>query len=292
MKRPFSALLAILLVTALGAAKARPDEKPLEVFVSILPQQFFVESIGGKLVDAHVMVKAGQDPHTFEPMPRDVVALEKSKLYFEIKLPFEGPLLARIKAGHPNLIIVDTARGIAGSETAAAHAEHEGEGPGEYDPHIWLSPALIKIQARNIAEALQKADSAHAGQYKANLEAFLKKLDATDERIKQMLAPFKGRSFFVFHPAFGRFAEAYGLKQEAVEVEGKTPAPRQLAEMIRKARADKAKVVFIQPQFDPRSARAIAEAIGGQVAPLDDLAKDVLKNLEDIAQKIRSSMEK
>ena len=292
MKRVILGLLAILLVSALCAAKARSDEKPLEVFVSILPQQFFVESIGGRLVDAHVMVKAGQEPHTFEPMPRDVVELEKSKLYFEIKIPFEGPLLERIKAGHPNLIIVDTTKGIAGSDRAA-HSKHEGEGaPGEYDPHIWLSPPLIKIQMRNIAEALQKADWAHADEYKANLETFLKKLDSTDERVKKMLAPFKGRSFFVFHPAFGRFAEAYGLKQVAVEVEGKTPAPKQLQEMIRKARADKAKVIFIEPQFDPRSARAVAEAIGGQVVPLDDLAKDVLGNLVNIAYDVSSALKK
>ena len=95
---------------------------------------------------------------------------------------------------------------------------------------------------------------------------------------------------WLFHPAFGYFAQAYGLEQQAVEVAGKTPTPRQLTGLIRKAKADGVTLIFVQPQFDQRSAAVVAKAIGGAVVPMDPLAKDVLANLKTMATKVEKAM--
>lgn len=105
----------------------------------------------------------------------------------------------------------------------------------------------------------------------------------------QRLARYRGQAFYVFHPAFGYFAETYGLRQESVEVEGKLPTPRQIFALIAKARSDHVKIIFLQPQFDQQIAASIAQAIGGAVLPMDDLAFDVVANLDEVARKIAAS---
>jgi zinc transport system substrate-binding protein len=176
-------------------------------------------------------------------------------------------------------------------EPAGQH-EHEIETPGgELDPHVWLAPLLLKTQARNIAAELCLADPAHERDYRQNLAALVERLEAVDRRIRGMLAPYSGRSFYVFHPGFGYFADAYGLKQETVEAGGRTPAPKQLRLLIEQARKDGVKTVFVQPEFAPQSAQVVAEAIGGKVVPLNGLAKDMAGNLEDIAMKVKAALD-
>jgi zinc transport system substrate-binding protein len=180
------------------------------------------------------------------------------------------------------------------AQLPAAHPSAKSATPpprGEPDPHVWLSPPLLQAQSRRIAEALAKVDPGHAGDYARNQRALSEKLDSLDARIKKRLEPYRGRAFYVYHPAFGYFADRYGLRQEVVEVDGKSPAPRQLADYIRRAKADGVKTVFIQPQFDPKNAAAIAQSIGGKVETLDDLARDVVANLEDIAAKIEAAFQ-
>jgi len=145
--------------------------------------------------------------------------------------------------------------------------------------------------AATIARALQAADPTHAADYQANLRALQDDLAALDAKLAQALAPLKGRQLFVYHPAFGYFADAYGLKQVPVEVEGKEPTARQLAGLVDRARAAGARVIFVQPQFAPKSAEAVAKAIGGAVVPLDDLAKNYIANLSDMADKVRTALE-
>ena len=94
----------------------------------------------------------------------------------------------------------------------------------------------------------------------------------------------------VYHPAYGYLLEAYGLKQEAVELEGKEPGPRRLAELIDEAKADHIKVIFVQPQFNPASAATVAQAIGGVVVSLDPLAYDYMSNLRALAAKIAKGL--
>jgi len=184
--------------------------------------------------------------------------------------------------------------GAGPAQLPAANPSAKSAAPsprGEPDPHVWLSPPLLQAQSRRIAEALAKADPAHARDYARNQRALCGKLDFLDARIKKRLEPYRGRAFYVYHPAFGYFADRYGLRQEVVEVDGKSPAPRQLADYIRRAKADGVKTVFIQPQLDPKNAAAIAQSIGGKVETLDDLARDVVANLENIAAKIEAAFQ-
>ncbi len=267
---------------------------PLQVGVSIKPLGCLVERIGGEHVAVQVLVGPGRNPHAFEPTPRQLAALGRVKLFFKIGIPLEDRLLAKLQGQNRRLIVVDAGRGIKRRTMVdtCCIGNHDDRHNRHYstrqlDPHVWLSPPLLKIQAKNIADALERLDPKHADDYRRNLAVLLKQIDAVHAKIARALKPYRGRSFYVFHPAFGYFADAYGLKQHPVEVRGRSPTPRQLRTLIKKAKAENVKIIFVQPQLDRRSAQAVAEAVGGAVVQIDPLAGDVLKNLEDIAAKIK-----
>ena len=272
------------------------------VFVSILPQKYFVEKIGGDRVDVRVMVEPGASPHTYEPKPGQMAALSKTRLYFAIGVTFEKIWLKRISAASPKMKVVHTDRGIEKRQMAAHHHHHHegGEsGHGErhhphdhhgLDPHVWLSPPLVKIQARNILAALQEADSANRDIYEDNYRGFITGVDRLDARLRSMFAGKEGFRFMVFHPAWGYFADAYGLEQVPIEIEGKDPKPAQLKNLIEHARKEGINVVFVQPQFSARSARVVASEINGQVVFADPLAEDWTGNLLDVADRFQSAL--
>jgi zinc transport system substrate-binding protein len=163
------------------------------------------------------------------------------------------------------------------------HHEHAG-----LDPHIWLSPPLVKIQARTVLAALQEADPQHRSVYQANFNAFKAQVDQLDADLKKTFAGKAGLQFMVFHPAWGYFAHAYGLKQVPIEIEGKDPKPAQLKALIQHARENGIKVVFVQPQFSTKNAELVAREIGGQVAFADPLAEDWMANLRRVANKFQA----
>ncbi|OPZ07546.1 MAG: High-affinity zinc uptake system binding-protein ZnuA precursor [candidate division BRC1 bacterium ADurb.BinA364] len=301
-------LLPLATTMLLVCHGARAGE--LTLFASLPPQSYVVERVAGEAARVFTLAEAGQDPHVFEPAPRQIAALANADAYFLAGLPFEERLAQKARASNPALRIVDACKGIERLPSPEAAQQAHGEGadgaPGqerpdaaghahgheELDPHVWLSPVALQIMARNIASALAEIDPSNAAKYQANLEAFAQDAQATDARIAAQMKPYEGRSFFVFHPAFGYFAAAYGLRQRAVESEGKAPTPRQLRELIAEARRENARVIFVQPQFDRSAAEAIASAIGAEALPLDPMERDALANLERVADALRNAWDR
>ena len=301
IRRVARAACVALAVAAFPAiAQEHPPEK-LNIVVSILPQAYFVERVGGDRVAVDVLVGPGQSPHTYDPTPRQLEGISHARVYFRIGIDFENGLVPRIEHMFKSVKVVDTRRNVPlrmmTADEAVDDGDHEGhahheEAAGEPDPHIWLNPLFVKIQAQTICDTLAEFDPRHAEEYRRNLAAFDADLDRVNKQIAEALAPLKGKAIFVFHPAFGYFADAYGLKQIPVEIDGKEPTGRQLAGLIDRAKAAGVKVIFVQPQFSQKSAGAVAAAIDGAVVPLDDLARDYLKNLEDVVAKVKAALQK
>jgi len=257
----------------------------INVIVSILPEQTFVKSIGGDKVNVSLMVLPGNSPHTYEPKPSQMIDIAKADLYFAIDVEFEDVWLPKFQNLNTKMHIIDVADGITKMNMAKAHDnEHTHEGQ---DPHIWTAPANVKIIANNIYAALVKQDPSNESYYKNNLDAFLTKINNTDAQIKQILSTLKeSRTFMVFHPSWGYFAKAYDLKQIAVEVEGKSPKPRELVQLIKEAKAEKVKAIFTQPEFSDSAAKIIAKELHIPVVKVSPLAKEWSQNLLNIAKHI------
>jgi zinc transport system substrate-binding protein len=301
----------------------------LAVTVSIQPQRYFVERIAGDLAEVNVLVPPDRGPATYEPTPRQVESLARSDVYFRIGVPFEGAFVPRIQSALPDLRIVDTSSGIERrsleahthddeashdndadhdeadhgevahdeadhGEGAHAEADHDGADHGEVanpDPHIWLSPPLVKRQARTIRDALIDLRPETAEQFRQNYASFAADIDALHRELTELLEPVEGETLFVFHPGFGYFGDAYGLEQEAIETGGDEPTAARLQELIREARAENVRVIFVQPQFATSAARRIAEAIDGAVVTVNPLAADWLSNMRHIAESVREGLE-
>jgi zinc transport system substrate-binding protein len=256
----------------------------LKVFVSIVPQKYFVKKIGGDLVDVYVMVRPGASPATYEPKPKQMVALSRAKVYFAIGVPFEKAWLKKIVSASPKMLVVHTEAGIEKMPMK------EDKPNGIKDPHIWLSPPLVKVQAKNIMDALQKVDLAHSSVYKANYKKFIREIDNLDAELRRIFLGKEGKRFMAFHPAWGYFARTYELKMVPVESEGKALKPEALQRLIETAKRDNIKVVFVQPEFSTKSAEIIAKAIGGQVAFASPLNPDWARNLKEVAEKFRAAL--
>jgi len=261
--------------------------------VSIQPQAYLVSQIAGDRVTVEVLVPPGESPETFSPSPQQLARLSGAAIYFRVGMPFEEQLVPRLRTMQ-HLRIIDTSSGIhkrqmTEAEAAADHDEGEAHAAGLPDPHTWLSPVLAAQHAANIAAALTELDPAGKAVYADNLARLDGQLKEVDQQLREALAPLKGQNLFVFHPAYGYFADAYGLRQVAVEIGGHEPSARQIAHLIDTAKAAHARVIFVQPQFSQRSAKAIASAIGGVVAPLDPLAYDYIANLRAMAEAIKQA---
>ena len=279
-------LILLVAVFALLIAACAPDatEAPAEpipaetnklnVIVSIVPQKYFVERIGGDLVNVSVMVQAGESPATYEPKPEQMVELTKAAAYVSIGVPFEKSWLEKFQAANPNMKMVDTTQGV----------ERIATPDGGLNPHIWLSPSLVKIQSETIYNALVELDPAHEADYKSNLDAFIKDIDALDTEIRATLEKTASKKFIVFHPAWGYFARDYGLQEIPIEVGGQEPSAQELAKLITMAKDENIKVVFVQPEFSQEDAQTIAKEIGGEVLAINSLSPDWLANLQKVAE--------
>ena len=280
-------LLGLALVCMAGPLSAA-GERPLLVFVSVVPQQTFVERIGGSAVRVQPMVRPGQSPHTYEPTPRQVAELAAADLYVRVGVPFEDAWLPRISASSPGLKVVDVRQGIELLTEDPEHGDHDHGGDGR-DSHIWTSPPLVKRMGAQIRDALSALRPDQAAMFGANYDRFAADLDALDSEIRARLAPLKDRHFLVFHPAWGYFADTYGLTQIPIEYRGKEPGARALAAAIDQARAAGIRVVLVQPQFSPRTAEQVAAAIGGRVEAVDPLSADYFATLRRLAGLIADS---
>ncbi|MBN4068178.1 zinc ABC transporter substrate-binding protein [Desulfotalea psychrophila] len=274
-----------------GQLLAGVQEK-LDVFVSIPPQKWLCEQLGQGHVEVKLLLAKGQEPHGFEPSPRQIKALSSASLFFTTGLVFEQEITRRLQSGTSNLQIIDTSKNVEKIPMDSYGHEHghEHEHNATLDPHVWLSPPNLKSMAVIMAAALIEQDSDNEPFYKKNLWLLEALLDDLDESLKKELAPYEGASFFVFHPAFGYFAHRYHLQQIAVETGGKSPTPKQLFALIRKARERGVKVIFAQPQFDSRSAMSVAKGIGGKVVPLDPLAENVVENMGKMGVAIANAL--
>lgn len=260
--------------------------------VSILPQQTFLQKIGGDKVNIALMVKPGSSPHSYEPKPSQMKDISNADIYFSIGVEFEHTWLNKFTHQNKNMLVSDMAKNITKISIVDHHhghdhdkkEHHEDEHEEESkDPHIWLSPTNVKIIAKNIFNTLSKIDDKNTAYYKQNLNNFLKEINKTDIRIKKILqnTP-KHTKFMVFHPSWGYFARDYELEQFAIESGGKNPKPRQIVYLIKEAKEEHVKAIFTAPEFSTKTANQLAKEVGIPViktSPLNPLWSDNLIKL-------------
>jgi zinc transport system substrate-binding protein len=262
-------------------------DKALKIIVSILPQKTWVQKIAGSLVDVDVMVKPNYSPATYEPKPKQMIALSKANIYFAIGVPFENIWLQKFIAQNKKMIVVDISKNIQKQPILKYHhkdLDHHIKQKKYLDPHTWLDPSLVKKEVKVIYNTLQKYLPKYQKQLEKNYLTFLKEIEETDQAIHKLLDNKKENTFIVFHPSWGYFAKAFGLKQIAIEVEGKSPKLRALSHLIKKAKKENAKAIFINPAFSKKTAKILALELNIPVVNINSLSKNWSQNLISVAR--------
>jgi len=281
----------------LGCGAADPSKAPTKIIVatSIPPHAWLIERIGGDAVEVHTVLRPGESPTTHQPSDLQVSRVLSGRVFFRSGAPFESGAWFRALEGH--LEIVDLRDGIA-IRTMDTHT-HGGEVAeeidhhlrGAVDPHIWLSPTRLVFQANRVAETLKRLDPAHETDYDTRLADLTTELAELDAWIENTLTPYRGRAFVVFHPSWGYFADDYGLRQIAIETEGKEPSDSELTGIQEETQSLGASVIFVQPQIAGKSAEAIAGVMGARLETLDPLAPDITANLRHVTGAIVGSFD-
>lgn len=291
-------LAALLLLSSTGVLcpdSVRAAGK-IRICVSIAPAKFLLERLGKDHVDIMVLVDKGADPHSYEPKPGQLKRVHNSELYLSIGLPFEEIWTKRFKELSPQLRLVDLGQGIEHLDIELGHAfkdepkdvhghaeqyldaaGHEAEHVHEAeDPHIWSSPANMKKMALTASQALISVRPELEDEIKVNLGALNAEIDKIDAGIRELVAqlPQDKRAFMVFHPAWAYYARDYGLRELAVEQEGREAGPKKLKELAKAATEAQAGLMVVQPQFSMRMAENLATSLNMKVVTLDPLSED------------------
>lgn len=283
------------------------NESDNVLVVSIEPLRFVVEEIVGDDFEVVVLVPSGASPETYEPTPRQIRAAEDARLVFSTGLiGFEGVMLERLPAPER---VVDLSTGI---ELIAAephihgddlHAHDDSHAHGDKDPHtgahtqinahthagadphIWIAPRTL---ARMAATAYGRIHELYpdSTSYTANYALLTERLAALDREVSERIALSSIRSFMIFHPGLTYYARDYGLRQIALEADGKEPSARQLAEDVALARAEGISKVFYQSEFPRRTVEVVAAEIGAEPVEIDILGYDVVGNILKITELI------
>lgn len=292
MNRLLALALALASLT-LGScdAKSTGRDRGL-IYVSLPPQATLAERLAGDRFDVAVLLGPGSSHEAYEPRPSQMRELAEAEIFVRAEVPFENAAWNRIVGVNPDMRVV---RGFEAAPPSTEdehddHDEHDGHDHGPVDPHMWLDPANMKRQAEALAAALKEIDPDHAAEYDERLEGIVADIDALDRELRELLEPVRGRVFWVYHPAWGYFARAYGLEQQAIEREGREVGSRTLAGLIERARREEVRVIFIEPTTNRRNVTVLADEVGARVEVLNPLAPDYLENLRRVATAIAEAL--
>jgi zinc transport system substrate-binding protein len=284
-----------------GCSKKDPDKSvkgtgdKLTIFVTVMPQAGIVKQIGGKFVDVKVLVSSGSCPETFSPSPKQISALYDADIFLSLGLPFEDTWLKKISGVHTGVNIRPMTEGIRFRELEGhselddhddvGHGEKHEHKKGDKDPHVWMSIRNAQKMAQNTAKIFSELMPANSVYFMQNLKTFSAKTTALDNELKKKFSSAVNKNIFVFHPVFGYLADDYGLRQIPIEMEGKEPSAKQLTEIIQTFKRYNAKMIFVQPEFNPKTAEAVARELNAQIVPISIYNEDVSQSIEELVKK-------
>jgi len=277
--RPLLLSLLLLLSAPLSA-------RPLQVFVGVAPLAWLVQQVGGEQVVVHQLVAAGQDPHAFEPTPRQLATLAGADLYLQLDMSFERTWLPRAMALNPQLLVLNLLDELQIEPAVAQAASGHGS---DGDRHVWTDPRLMQALSGMVRDILVGALPAHSAEFHHRQQALARRLKLLDDELAARLAVLPRKVFLVHHPAWGYLARRYGLTQLAMEHEGKEPGPRAMAGLAATVQRLGITTLFVEPQASAHLAHGLADGLGLRVVPLDPLASDYPANLRRVAERLEAA---
>lgn len=289
-----AALCMLLSVT--GCQPGSAEQAGMTIAVGIVPEAAFVEKVVGDLANIVTLVPPGNSPANYQPTTAEMQALSDASIYFTLQMPTEeANILPKVSDFNKDIRIVNLRDAVSEAypmRHMAAHShdeedegheedEREHEGEETVDPHLWLSPKRAIVMVQSIADELSAIDADNRDAYQKNAADYIATLEQLDGEIREAVSALDNKSFLIYHPAYGYFADDYGLTMIAIEIAGKQATPAELQDVIDYARRNGITTVYYQAEFDDSQAQTVAEEIGGRAARVAPLSPDYIQGLRD-----------
>jgi len=231
----------------------------------------FTRQVGGEKVSVDFIVRGDQNPHFVEVKPSYMMRLKSADLFLTIGMELEM-WAPQIVDGSRNasLEVVDLSKTITKLEIPSRVDASQGDVHRFGNPHYWLDPRNVRPMIAEIVDALAKVSPADEPEFRANADAYLKKLDAKIAVWERTMTPYAGAKIVTFHKSWSYFAAWLGL-DVAGEVEPKpgiVPSPSHSAEIIQLVRSAGIKAIIVEPFYDIAAPDQIARSTGAKVLRL------------------------
>jgi len=283
LKRLFSLLLAgmMLLGGLSGCSAPAEQEEGLSVVATIFPQYDFARQVMGGDDNLTMLLRPGQEVHSYEPTPQDIIAIQNCDLFIYVGGESDAWIEDVLDGmDTSNMVILSLMDVVDPLEEDTENVlenpeEHDHQEDGthlheeEYDEHVWTSPKNAMLITQAICDELCAIDPYNAGQYQANTADYLTQLEALDAAFRALIGD-AGRDTLFFGDRFPLlyFVREYGLNYYAAfpgcasETE---PSAATVAKLIDLVREEAAPVVYQIELSNGNIARSIADSSGARV---------------------------
>ena len=284
------------------------NEGKISVVTTVFPPYDFVREIAGDEVELKMLLKPGEETHSYEPTPQDIIAIQNSDVFIytggENDVWVEDILSSMPESDMRTLRLADCVdtveeEQVEGMKGAAEHDHgHEEESPHEIDEHVWTSPVNASLITEKIRDILSQADSSHSQIYEENARAYQEKLLELDREFREVTGHAQ-RKVLIFGDRFPfrYFADEYGLEYYAAfpGCSGDTePSAATMAFLIEKVREEQVPAVLKMELSNADIANAVAEATGTEVKVLyscHNLSADEFENGETYLTMMQKNVE-
>jgi zinc/manganese transport system substrate-binding protein len=251
-----------------------PAQARLNVVATTPDLAAVAKAIGGDQLEITTLARPTEDPHFVDAKPSLILKLNRAQVLLEggveLELGWLPPLLQgarnpHLAAGAPGHILCN--QGISMLEVPATLDRSEGDIHAAGNPHFMTDPANARIVANHLTEVFCQLDPKSAETYRANLKTFSDRLTAKMAEWQKLLAPFQGCHVVAYHNSWPYFARRFGLKIDLFlePKPGLPPTPAHLAEVMARMKAEQARVIFVEPYLDRRTAETVARSTGAKV---------------------------
>jgi len=275
-------IFTLFVFSLFSCTKQTAQKDKILLALSIQPQTWFVSQIAGDNADIITFLPPGQNQHIYEPTPKQIQSLASADAWILSGAEFEISLRPKVEKAFPKLPIVDGTQGVNFRRITEEESGNGSHTAFELDRHTWLGREPAKILAAHTKDTLCKFDKKNTKYYNEHYDSVIKIINETFDQLKIDLASLKGRSVFVYHPSFGYFFDEFGIKQEAVETGGKEPSPRDINNLIKRIKEEKAAAIIVQTQFPTNAAKALADSADLEIIYLTAIGTDWLANIRQI----------
>ncbi len=269
MKKVVFLCFYFLLVTPWSHAQE------LSVVASIKPLQLIALEVTKNITEPGILLSSTASPHDYALKPSDLKKIKKADLVIWFGPDLEAFLSKAIGSGDNALKLSES--GISLRDYKQDAHDHHGHDHGNYDPHIWLGPKQAAQTAEVIMLKLSEIDPRNAERYQANYHSFISQLNKVTDELKQQLAPYKEKGYYVFHDAYGYYESYFSLNKQGyftLSPERK-PGAKTLIHIRTALKEGKARCLFSEPQFKPSVVKSVTRGSDVYIGVLDPLATEV-----------------